>query len=76
MALKKWLDRLTLLDLFEGLSVTGRHFWKKKLTANVERDRVVNRTLRSEGWTVVRIWEHELRKPDSVLARVRRALNP
>ena len=32
MALKKWLDKLTLLDLFEGLSVTGRHFWKKKLT--------------------------------------------
>ena len=32
MALKKWLDKLTLLDLFEGLAVTGRHFWKKKVT--------------------------------------------
>ena len=32
MALKRWLDKLTLLDLFDGLSVTGRHFWKKKVT--------------------------------------------
>ena len=32
MALKKWLDKLTLLDLFDGLSVTGRHFFKKKVT--------------------------------------------
>ncbi len=32
MALKKWLDKLTLLDLFDGLSVTGRHFFQKKVT--------------------------------------------
>ena len=32
MALKKWLDKLTLLDLFDGLSVTGRHLFKKKVT--------------------------------------------
>ena len=32
MALKRWLDRLTLLDLFDGLSVTGRHLFKKKVT--------------------------------------------
>ena len=32
MALKKWLDKLALLDLFDGLAVTGRHFWKKKVT--------------------------------------------
>jgi NADH-quinone oxidoreductase chain I len=32
MPLKKWLDKLTLLDLFDGLSVTGRHFFQKKVT--------------------------------------------
>jgi NADH-quinone oxidoreductase chain I len=32
VALKKWLDKLTLLDLFDGLSVTGRHLLKKKVT--------------------------------------------
>ena len=38
----------------------NRVFWEKKLTANKERDRLVNRTLRRKGWKVVRIWEHEL----------------
>ena len=32
MALKKWLDKIALLDLFDGLSVTGRHLFKKKVT--------------------------------------------
>ncbi len=32
MALKKWLDKILLLDLFDGLSVTGRHLLKKKVT--------------------------------------------
>ena len=30
MALKKWLDKLTLLDLFDGLGVTGRHLFTKR----------------------------------------------
>lgn len=51
---------------------TGRAFWKKKLTANKARDRVVNRTLRREGWRVVRIWEHELTKnPQRCVSRIR-----
>jgi hypothetical protein len=41
---------------------TGRAFWKAKLTANIARDRLVNRTLRQAGWTIVRIWEHDLAK--------------
>jgi NADH-quinone oxidoreductase subunit I len=32
VSLKRWLDKLTLLDLFDGLSVTGRHFFQKKVT--------------------------------------------
>lgn len=38
----------------------NRAFWEKKLTANKERDRLVNRTLRRKSWKVVRIWEHDL----------------
>ncbi len=40
----------------------NRAFWTKKLTRNKVRDRLVNRTLRQRGWTVLRIWEHELAK--------------
>lgn len=51
----------------------NRVFWTKKLLANRKRDRLVARTLRKNGWRVIRIWEHELRKPTRVLAKVRRA---
>ena len=42
------------------MPANNRTFWKRKLTGNKSRDRVVNRKLRREGWRVVRIWEHEL----------------
>jgi DNA mismatch endonuclease (patch repair protein) len=53
----------------------NREFWKKKLGANVERDRVVTSTLASKGWTVLRIWEHEFKTPALVVGRVRRAVD-
>jgi DNA mismatch endonuclease, patch repair protein len=56
------------------MPVNNRAFWEKKLSGNQARDRVVSRTLRREGWRVVRVWEHELRKPALVLARIRRVL--
>lgn len=37
---------------------SNHEYWVPKLAANVERDRTVNRALTSQGWRVVRIWEH------------------
>ena len=51
-------------------------FWTTKFVRNRARDRQVNRDLRHRGWRVLRIWEHELRKPVRVLIRIRRALMP
>ena len=49
---------------------SNRAFWKRKLTRNKSRDRLVNRTLRARGWSVLRIWQHELtRKNESRLLR-------
>jgi DNA mismatch endonuclease (patch repair protein) len=45
-----------------------------KLQANRRRDRTVNRLLARDGWAVVRIWEHELRKPALVARKVLKAL--
>ena len=55
---------------------SNRTFWKRKLTRNKARDLLVNRTLRAGGWSVLRIWQHELtRKNESqFLRRIRRAL--
>lgn len=37
-------------------------FWKKKILRNIERDEENNRALRALGWTVVRVWESEIKK--------------
>jgi DNA mismatch endonuclease (patch repair protein) len=49
-------------------------FWQTKLAANQARDRLVSRTLRRDGWRVLRVWEHELtRRNDARLVqRIRR----
>ncbi|MEZ5415537.1 MAG: very short patch repair endonuclease [Opitutaceae bacterium] len=43
---------------------TNATFWREKIARNKARDRKVNRLLRARGWTVLRIWEHDLRKRD------------
>lgn len=34
-------------------------WWHSKIAANVARDRDTDARLAAEGWTVIRIWEHE-----------------
>ena len=41
---------------------TNAAFWRKKISANRTRDRLVTRTLRRRGWRVLRVWEHELKR--------------
>jgi DNA mismatch endonuclease, patch repair protein len=36
------------------------NYWKEKIASNKWRDRLVTRTLRKLGWSVLRIWEHDL----------------
>ena len=43
-----------------SLPANNRAFWKRKFTTNKLRDILVTRTLRSQGWRVLRIWEHDL----------------
>lgn len=43
-----------------SMPANNRTFWKKKLSANKLRDRLVTRTLRRQGWLVIRLWEHDL----------------
>ena len=49
-------------------------FWREKIGSNIKRDRKVSRKLRAEGWSVCRIWECRLKKPDSVIRRIERML--
>jgi DNA mismatch endonuclease, patch repair protein len=54
----------------------NREFWERKLNANKLRDIVVNRTLRKQGWRILRIWEHELKPTNEqkLIKRIRRML--
>jgi DNA mismatch endonuclease, patch repair protein len=42
---------------------TNTDYWQPKIARNIRRDAEVNEQLAALGWTVLRIWEHEL-KPD------------
>lgn len=36
-------------------------FWRTKILRNIERDAEVNQRLKEQGWTVVRLWESDIR---------------
>ena len=39
---------------------TRRDFWENKISRNKERDKEVSRFYKKEGWSIVRIWEHDI----------------
>ena len=52
-----------------------KKFWRDKIERNMERDRKVTRRLRADGWSVVRLWEHDIEKrPESCIRRIRTLL--
>lgn len=52
-------------------------YWKRKIQRNIERDATITRTLRKQGWKVVRVWECEVEKKKYTkkLNRIRDYLN-
>jgi len=50
---------------------TRKEFWMKKIQSNIDRDKKVNEQLKNEGWTVIRIWEHEIKKePEKAVTEI------
>lgn len=48
---------------FAKLPATRTDFWKRKLTANVVRDRNAVKALSADGWRVLIVWECATRDP-------------
>ena len=49
--------------------------WEVKIAGNIRRDARNRRALRQSGWTVVRLWEHQVRDaPARCKARLKRAV--
>lgn len=41
---------------------TRKKFWKDKIERNKERDKEVNKYYKKEGWRILRVWEHDLKR--------------
>ncbi|MBS1948433.1 MAG: very short patch repair endonuclease [Bacteroidetes bacterium] len=41
---------------------TNKNYWIPKIERNMQRDLEVTQTLISQGWRVIRFWEHEVKK--------------
>lgn len=52
---------------------SNTHYWEPKLARNRQRDREVTQLLRTRGWKVLRIWEHDLQRTN--LSRTVRRIN-
>lgn len=54
---------------------TNVEFWENKIKKNMARDKKVNETLKSEGWTVLRFWDEDINKRlDECVEVVKKAL--
>jgi len=59
------------------LPETNQAYWEAKINRNIELAKAHNQQLFSDGWVVIRIWEHELKnKPakEEIKAKIRQAL--
>ena len=55
---------------------TNVAYWKNKISRNKKRDAEVNKTLRQNGWTVIRLWESDIKKDcEKSVRRILSALN-
>jgi DNA mismatch endonuclease (patch repair protein) len=52
---------------------SNQQYWTNKIERNTCRDKSITKKLREKGWSVVRIWEHEL-KEENPMRKVKRKL--
>ena len=56
--------------------VRNAGFWIQKIEQNLRRDRKADQNLAALGWSVIRIWEHEISQDiTSVVRRIRHLVN-
>jgi DNA mismatch endonuclease (patch repair protein) len=53
---------------------TNEAYWRPKLEKNKERDKLKTGKLKTQGWAVLRFWEHELTDLDFVVNKIQKAL--
>ena len=61
-------------DCHRKLPETNRDYWERKIKRNVELAGLHNERLERDGWTVIRIWEHEMGDTRAIRAGILHAL--
>jgi DNA mismatch endonuclease, patch repair protein len=56
--------------------VNNQAFWTKKLKRNVARDRESARRLRDRGFSVITLWECELKSSEFIAKKIKRMIKP
>ena len=49
-------------------------FTLNNISQNKDLDKFANKKLRKAGWNVVRVWEHELKSPLKIVAKLKKHL--
>lgn len=53
----------------------NQEYWNKKINKNIERDKIVTEYLKNKNWTVIRIWECELKDEKKLYNKIATAPN-
>jgi DNA mismatch endonuclease (patch repair protein) len=49
----------------------NQEYWTQKINRNIQRDNIVNEHLTNKGWTVIRLWECELKDREILIERLK-----
>jgi DNA mismatch endonuclease (patch repair protein) len=57
------------------MPATNVKYWEDKFKKNMARDKLVNKTLKKEGWKVIRIWESAIKKDkDKIIDKILKSI--
>ena len=60
---------------YDSKKKPAKKFWRNKIEENMRRDKKISRKLRSDGWAVLRFWEHDIeKKPEKCTRKIKRKL--
>ena len=60
---------------YEEKKKPRKKFWKDKIEGNISRDKKISRKLRSDGWSVLRFWEHDIEKnPQKCIRKIKKKI--
>lgn len=49
---------------------SNQKYWEPKIARNKARDKAVNRHYKIAGWQILRMWEHDMKRPEKMLLKL------